>query len=136
MTLFPDAVDAMMNASIIGRAQERGFVTIRTHQIREFTTNRQMQVDDYPYGGGRGAVMQADPLYRCWQHICDEAGGLEAGDRQRKRRHLPHAIKRTQALRRITWPERLRLHAFQRKSENSSSNSATAAFWSLLQNES
>ena len=75
MTLFPDAVDAMMNASIIGRAQERGFVTIRTHQIREFTTNKQMQVDDYPYGGGRGAVMQADPLYRCWQHICDEAGG-------------------------------------------------------------
>ena len=75
MTLFPDAVDAMMNASIIGRAQERGFVTIRTHQIREFTTNRQMQVDDYPYGGGRGAVMQADPLYSCWQHICDEAGG-------------------------------------------------------------
>lgn len=75
MTLFPDAVDAMMSASIIGRAQERGFVTIRTHQIREFTTNKQMQVDDYPYGGGLGAVMQADPLYRCWQHICDEAGG-------------------------------------------------------------
>ena len=44
MTLFPDAVDAMMNASIIGRAQERGFVTIRTHQIREFTTNKQMPV--------------------------------------------------------------------------------------------
>lgn len=74
MTLFPDAVDAMMKASIIGRAQERGFVAIRTHQIREYTTNKQMQVDDYPYGGGRGAVMQADPLYRCWQHICDVAG--------------------------------------------------------------
>ena len=74
MTLFPDAVNAMMDSSIIGRAQERGFVTIRTHQIREYTTNKQMQVDDYPYGGGRGAVMQADPLYRCWQHICDEAG--------------------------------------------------------------
>ena len=74
MTLFPDAVNAMMDSSIIGRAQERGFVTIRTHQIREYTTNKQMRVDDYPYGGGRGAVMQADPLYRCWQHICDEAG--------------------------------------------------------------
>ena len=61
MTLFPDAVDAMMKVSVIGRAQERGFVTIRTHQIREYTTNKQMQVDDYPYGGGRGAVMQADP---------------------------------------------------------------------------
>ena len=74
MTLFPDAVNAMMDSSIIGRAQERGFVTIRTHQIREYTTNKQMQVDDYPDGGGRGAVRQADPLYRGWQHICDEAG--------------------------------------------------------------
>ena len=61
LTLFPDAVDAMMHASILGRAQERGYITIRTHQIRNFTTNKQMQVDDYPYGGGRGAVMQADP---------------------------------------------------------------------------
>ena len=74
MTLFPDAVEAMMCQSIIGRAQAKGIVTIATHQIRDYTTNKQMQVDDYPYGGGRGAVMQADPLYRCWQHICDEAG--------------------------------------------------------------
>lgn len=74
MTLFPDAIDAMMQQSIIGRAQERGYIQIVTHQIREYTTNKQMQVDDYPYGGGRGAVMQADPLYRCWAHICEEAG--------------------------------------------------------------
>ena len=70
MTLFPDAIDAMMGQSIIGRAQARELVTITAHQIREYTTNKQMQVDDYPYGGGRGAVMQADPLYRCWDHIC------------------------------------------------------------------
>jgi len=74
MTLFPDAIEAMMGQSIIGRAQARGYVQIVAHQIRDYTTNKQMQVDDYPYGGGRGAVMQADPLYRCWQHICDEAG--------------------------------------------------------------
>lgn len=74
MTLFPDSVDAMMNVSILGRAQERGYITIKTHQIREYTTNKQMQVDDYPYGGGRGAVMQADPLYRCWAHIAEETG--------------------------------------------------------------
>ena len=74
MTLFPDAIDAMMGQSIMGRAQERGYIRITAHQIRDYTTNKQMQVDDYPYGGGRGAVMQADPLYRCWQHICDEAG--------------------------------------------------------------
>lgn len=74
MTLFPDAVDAMMQSSIIGRAQQRGHIIIKSHQIRDYTTNKQMQVDDYPYGGGRGAVMQADPLYRCWAHIKEEAG--------------------------------------------------------------
>ena len=74
MTLFPDSIDAMMNVSILGRAQEKGIITIKTHQIRAFTTNKQMQVDDYPYGGGRGAIMQADPLYRCWDHICTEYG--------------------------------------------------------------
>ena len=68
LTLFPDSVDAMLNVSILGRAQERGHIAIQSHQIRQFTTNKQMQVDDYPYGGGRGAVMQADPLYRCWDH--------------------------------------------------------------------
>ena len=74
MTLFPDAIDAMMGQSIMGRAQHRGYIKIVAHQIRDYTTNKQMQVDDYPYGGGRGAVMQADPLYRCWEHICQEAG--------------------------------------------------------------
>ena len=73
MTLFPDAIDAMMGQSIMGRAQDRGYIKIVAHQIRDYTTNKQMQVDDYPYGGGRGAVMQADPLYRCWEHICQEA---------------------------------------------------------------
>ena len=74
LTLFPASIDAMMNVSILGRAQERGYITIKTHQIRDYTTNKQMQVDDYPYGGGRGAVMQADPLYRCWEHVVNTYG--------------------------------------------------------------
>ncbi|WP_312636940.1 tRNA (guanosine(37)-N1)-methyltransferase TrmD [Oscillibacter sp.] len=74
LTLFPEAVDAMLNVSILGRAQERGFIAIKSHQIREYTTNKQMQVDDYPYGGGRGAVMQADPLYRCWAYVTETFG--------------------------------------------------------------
>ena len=74
MTLFPESVEAMTGVSILGRAQERGYITIKAHQIREYTTNKQMQVDDYPYGGGRGAVMQADPLYRCWAHIVETYG--------------------------------------------------------------
>ena len=74
LTLFPDTVGDMMNESILGRAQERGYIRIAAHQIRDYTANKQNQVDDYPYGGGRGALMQADPLYRCWCHVCDEAG--------------------------------------------------------------
>ena len=74
MTLFPDTVGDMLCESILGRAQERGYIRINCHQIRDYTVNKQNQVDDYPYGGGRGAVMQADPLYRCWAHIYEEAG--------------------------------------------------------------
>lgn len=54
MTLFPEAVSPMLNASILGRAQKKGLIEIHAHQIRDYTVNRQNQVDDYPYGGGRG----------------------------------------------------------------------------------
>ena len=74
MTLFDETVGDMMNESILGRAQERDFIRIEAHQIRDYTLNKQKQVDDYPYGGGRGAVMQADPLYQCWKHITDTYG--------------------------------------------------------------
>lgn len=72
MTLFPESVGDVLSESILGRAQERDYLRIECWQIRDYTLNKQKQVDDYPYGGGRGAVMQADPLYQCWQHICDE----------------------------------------------------------------
>jgi tRNA (guanine37-N1)-methyltransferase len=74
MTLFPDIVGDMLCESILGRGQERGFIRIECHQIRDFTTNKQRQVDDYPYGGGRGCVMLAQPLYDCWKYINAEAG--------------------------------------------------------------
>lgn len=74
MTLFDETVGDMMNESILGRAQERDHIRIEAHQIRDYTLNKQKQVDDYPYGGGRGAVMQADPLYQCWKHIVDAYG--------------------------------------------------------------
>ena len=73
MTLFPDTVGDVLSESILGRAQERDFLRIETHQIRDYTTNKQNQVDDYPYGGGHGAILQADPLYRCWEHLCGQA---------------------------------------------------------------
>lgn len=73
MTLFPDTVGDILCESVLGRGQERGYIRIECHQIRDYTVNKQRQVDDYPYGGGRGAVMQADPLYRCWEHIQQDA---------------------------------------------------------------
>ena len=73
-TRFPEAVDRMLSGSILGRAQERGLIRIECHQIRDYTLNKQKQVDDYPYGGGRGVVMMAQPLHDCWEHICRQAG--------------------------------------------------------------
>ena len=63
LTLFPDTMRAMLGESILGRAQARGLLDIRCHQIRDYTENRQKQVDDYPYGGadvhaGEGAPAQ------------------------------------------------------------------------------
>lgn len=74
MTLFHETVGDVLSESILGRAQERDFLRIEAHQIRNYTLNKQKQVDDYPYGGGHGAVMQADPLYQCWKHIVDTHG--------------------------------------------------------------
>ena len=74
MTLFPDIVGDLLCESVLGRGQERGFIRVECHQIRDFSPSKQRQVDDYPYGGGRGCVMTAEPLYNCWKHICDEAG--------------------------------------------------------------
>ena len=75
LTLFPASVDDDDERQSSSAARRSAATSrIKTHQIRDYTTNKQMQVDDYPYGGGRGAVMQADPLYRCWAHVCEEAG--------------------------------------------------------------
>jgi len=74
MTLFPDVVGDMLCESILGRGQDRGFIRVECHQIRDFSANKQKQVDDYPYGGGRGCVMLAQPLFDCWKFICDDAG--------------------------------------------------------------
>ncbi|MDR1065080.1 MAG: tRNA (guanosine(37)-N1)-methyltransferase TrmD [Oscillospiraceae bacterium] len=74
LTLFPDAVESVLSGSITGRARERGIIDFRAWQIRDFTKNKQKQTDDYPYGGGRGCVMYAQPLADCRRAVCDSAG--------------------------------------------------------------
>ena len=73
MTLFPDTVNAVLHESIIGRAASKGIVEINCVQIRDFTQNKQGQVDDYPYGGGWGCVMMAQPLKSCLDNIMSTA---------------------------------------------------------------
>lgn len=75
MTLFPDTVNAVLHESIIGRAAKKGIIEINCVQIRDFTHNKQNQVDDYPYGGGYGCVMMAQPLKSCLDNIMSTVQG-------------------------------------------------------------
>ena len=74
MTLFTDMCDSVLNESIIGRARQAGKVEINTIDIRDFSIDKHRHVDDKPYGGGNGMVMLAEPIYRCYNSICEQIG--------------------------------------------------------------
>ena len=69
MTLFPDMINNAMSESITGRAIKAGHIAVNAVNIRDFSENKHNRVDDYPYGGGAGMVMQAGPVYRCYKAI-------------------------------------------------------------------
>lgn len=69
MTLFPDFINAFVSTSIIGRAREAGILDIRAHNIRDYTEDKQKRVDDTTYGGGMGMLMQAPPIWNCYEAI-------------------------------------------------------------------
>lgn len=75
MTLFPETLNAVLHESIIGRAAKKGIIEINCVQIRDYTDNKQCQVDDYPYGGGRGCIMMAQPLKSCLDDIMKSSPG-------------------------------------------------------------
>lgn len=70
MTLFPAMIDAVMQESIIGRAQAKGLVTVKATNIRDYALDKHHKADDAPYGGGRGQVMLAEPLGLCHAALC------------------------------------------------------------------
>lgn len=61
MTLFPEMVEQGLRTSIIGRAEQKGLLSIQAVNIRDYAFNKHQSVDDYPYGGGAGMLMQAEP---------------------------------------------------------------------------
>ena len=71
LTLFPEMFD-IFNHSIIGKAQEKELISIETLNIRDYTLNKHKKVDDYPYGGGAGMLMQAQPVYDAYQAVLSQ----------------------------------------------------------------
>lgn len=72
LTLFPEMITQTLSHSMIGRAQGNDLVTINPINIRDYSDNKHLQVDDYPYGGGAGMVMQPGPVYRAYKAIDEE----------------------------------------------------------------
>ncbi len=71
LTLFPEMIEEGLHTSIIGRAIEKELLSVETVNIRDFAFNKHNKVDDYPYGGGAGMVMQAEPIYRACRSVTD-----------------------------------------------------------------
>ncbi len=68
-TLFPEMCERVLSESIIGRARKKGILEINCHNIRDYTEDKHRRVDDSPYGGGMGMVMQAEPIFRCFSQV-------------------------------------------------------------------
>ncbi|MCR5432502.1 MAG: tRNA (guanosine(37)-N1)-methyltransferase TrmD [Lachnospiraceae bacterium] len=78
LSLFPDMICECMNTSITGRALAGGYINLNVIDIRDFSQDKHLHVDDYPYGGGAGMVMMADPVYRACEHarsLCSDGKG-------------------------------------------------------------
>lgn len=87
LTLFPDMVMDGLNTSIIGRAVNAGLLSIEAVNIRDYAFNKHQSVDDYPYGGGAGMLMQAEPVYLAYEAVAEKIAGREdAGGSDRKPR--------------------------------------------------
>ena len=69
MTLFPQMCESVIDESIIGRARKAGFIEVNTHNIRDFSDDKHRRVDDTPYGGGKGMLMQVEPIFKCFEAI-------------------------------------------------------------------
>ena len=75
MTLFPDLIHTVLGESIIGRAQKNGVIKVSEYNIRDYSEDKHRRVDDTPYGGGKGMLMAAPPIYNCYTEIIKNLSG-------------------------------------------------------------
>ena len=80
MTLFPGLVDTVLGESIIGRARSGGHISVNTYNIRDYSEDKHRRVDDTPYGGGKGMLMAAPPIYNCYSAVCQRIQQEEKED--------------------------------------------------------
>ena len=78
LTLFPEMIEQGLHTSILGRAMEKGIISLKAVDIRDYTEDKHRKADDYPYGGGAGMVMQAEPVFRACQAVQDSIKGKKA----------------------------------------------------------
>lgn len=74
LTLFPEMCERVMDESILGQARRGGLVDVRCHNIRDYSDDKHRRVDDYPYGGGQGMLLKAEPVARCFDAITEQTG--------------------------------------------------------------
>ena len=89
VTLFPELCDGFLSTSILGRARAKNLFEAHCHQIRDYTKNKQRQTDDYPYGGGCGMVLYAQPIADCLRAVADQCA--------QQSRAKPHVVFLTAA---------------------------------------
>ena len=80
MTLFPEMVSGILGESIIGRAQTAGHISVNAYNIRDYSEDKHRRVDDTPYGGGKGMLMAAPPIYNCYTAVKDRIEREEGSD--------------------------------------------------------
>ena len=69
LTVFPEMFAGPMDTSILGRAKDKGILDIRLHNIRDYSESKHKNTDDYPFGGGAGMVMMAQPIFSCLEDV-------------------------------------------------------------------
>ena len=84
MTLFPDLVDYILGESVIGRARKSGAIEVNLYNIRDYSEDKHRRVDDTPYGGGKGMLMMAPPIYNCYSAILKEQKNVDFEPKSRK----------------------------------------------------
>lgn len=103
LTLFPEMIMNGLETSILGRAAAKGIVTFEAVNIRDYTLERHGKVDDYPYGGGAGMVMQAEPIYRAYEALVEKIGKKPRVIYMTPRERLSIRILRKISRRRRIW---------------------------------